>query len=74
VKRNFGHFWHSWIEHADGNEYLLCGEDYQGYSVINLTAGRCTAYFPEEGYKGRGFCWTAAFPSPDRRVLAVDGC
>jgi hypothetical protein len=31
VKRNYGHFWHAWVEHADGNEYLLCGEDYQGF-------------------------------------------
>jgi hypothetical protein len=74
VKRNFGHFWHTWVEHADGNEYLLCGEDYQGYSVVNLTAGTCNTFFPEEGYKGWGFCWTAAYPSPDTLVLAVDGC
>jgi hypothetical protein len=74
VKRNFGHFWHTWVGHADGNEYLLCGEDYQGYSIVNLTAGTCKTFFPEEGYKGRGFCWTAAYPSPDTFVLAVDGC
>ena len=74
VKRNYGLFWHSWIEHADGNEYLLCGEDYQGYSVINLTAGTCKTYFPEEGHKGWGFCWAAAYPSPDTLVLAVEGC
>jgi hypothetical protein len=53
---------------------LLCGEDYQGYSIVNLTAGTCKPFFPEEGYKGCGFCWTAAYPSPDTLVLAVDGC
>jgi hypothetical protein len=74
VKRNYGIFWHSWVEHADGNDYLLCGEDYQGYSVINLTAGTCKTYFPEEGHKGNGFCWAAAYPSPDTLVLAVEGC
>jgi hypothetical protein len=74
VKRNYGLFWHSWVEHADGNEYLLCGEDYQGYLVINLTAGACKTYFPEEGHKGNGFCWAAAYPSPDTLVLAVEGC
>jgi hypothetical protein len=74
VKRNFRHFWHSWVDHANGNEYLLCGEDYQGYSVVNLTAGTYTTFFPEEGYRGCGFCWTAAYPSPDTLVLAVDGC
>lgn len=33
IKRNYGHFWHAWVHHINGNEYLLCGEDYQGYSV-----------------------------------------
>jgi hypothetical protein len=50
------------------------GEDYQGYSVVNLTKGTYQVYFPEEGYKGFGFCWTAVFPSPDKLMLAVDGC
>jgi hypothetical protein len=53
VKRNFGPFWHTWVGHADGNEYLLCGEDYQGYSIVNLTAGTCKTFFPEEGGGGR---------------------
>lgn len=74
VQRNFGHFWHAWASHPNGCEYLLCGEDYQGYSVINLTRERTTVYFPEEGHRGVGFCWTAAYPSPDGLMLAVDGC
>ena len=74
VKRNFGHFWHTWVEHPNGNEYMLCGEDYQGYSLVNLTREICRVYFPEEGYLGFGFCWTAAHPSPDKMVLAVVGC
>jgi hypothetical protein len=74
VKRNFGHFWHSWMEHANGHEYLLCGEDYQGYSVVNLTAGTCKTFFPQEGYGGGGFCWAEVYASPDTLVLAVDGC
>jgi hypothetical protein len=74
IKRNYGHFWHAWVNHPDGNEYLLCGEDYQGYTVVNLTAGTSEAFFPEKGYKGFGFCWTGAYSSPDGLVLAVDGC
>ena len=74
VKRNYGHFWHAWVHHPNGNEYLLCGEDYQGYSVVNLTQGEYRMYFPEEGYPGVAFCWAAVYPSPDRLVLAVDGC
>jgi hypothetical protein len=74
VKRNLGHFWHAWVQHANGSEYLLCGEDYQGYSVINLRAGTCKILFPEHGHVGWGFCWGAVFPSPDTLILAVDGC
>jgi hypothetical protein len=74
VKRNIGHFWHTWVEHPNGHEYLLCGEDYQGYSIINLSLESYQAYFPEEAYEGQGFCWTAVHPSPDKLVLAVEGC
>jgi hypothetical protein len=74
VKRNYGHFWHAWVQHPNGNDYLLCGEDDQGYSVINLTTGASHVYFPETGYQGCGFCWAAVYPSPDGLVLAVDGC
>ncbi len=74
VKRNIDHFWHTWVDHPNGNEYLLCGEDYQGYSVVNLTQETYQVYFPDEGYKGIGFCWVGAYPSPDKLMLAVYGC
>jgi hypothetical protein len=74
VKRNHGSFWHAWVSRGDGSEYLLCGEDYQGYSIINLRSGVQHRYFPEEAYNGTGFCWVAAYPSPDGRTVAVDGC
>jgi hypothetical protein len=74
VKRNYGIFWHAWAEHPNGHEYLLCGEDYQGYSIVNLNLESYQVYFPEEAYEGQGFCWTAVYPSPDRLVLAVEGC
>lgn len=74
IKRNYSAFWHVWVNHPNGNQYFLCGEDYQGYSVVNLTTGGYHAYFPEAGYKGAGFCWAFVYPSPDGLVLAVDGC
>ncbi len=74
VKRNYGHFWYAWVEHVNGNEYLLCGEDYQGYSIVNLTKETYDVFFPESEYKGSGFCWAAVYPSPDGLILAVDGC
>ncbi len=74
IKRNICHFWHTWVLHPNGNEYLLCGEDYQGYQAINLTTRQIHNWFPESGHKGWAFCWTAAYPSPDLTLLAVEGC
>jgi hypothetical protein len=74
IKRNDDRFWYRWVSHPNGKEYLLCGEDYQGYSCLNLTDGRYQEYFPEDGHKGMGFIWVDAYPSPDGLVLAVDGC
>jgi hypothetical protein len=73
VRRNYGMFWHTWVQ-RNGREYLLCGEDYQGYNVIDLDAGTNTLTFPPEAYKGMGFCWGAVHPSPNGDTLAVDGC
>lgn len=74
VKRNHRMFWHAWVNHLNGYEYLLCGEDYQGYTIINLTTEKQQVFFAPKGHEGFGFCWTAAYPSPDGKVLAVDGC
>lgn len=73
VRRNYSHFWHAWVSQGS-REYLVCGEDYQGYSVIDLARGVIATHFPPEGFDGRGFCWTAAHPSPDGLLLAVEGC
>jgi hypothetical protein len=74
VRRNAPSFWHTWITHRNGYRYILCGEDYQGYTLVNLNTGKTLTHFPESGYGGYGFCWTSAYLSPDSQVLAVDGC
>lgn len=74
IKRNYGSFWFAWVSHKNGNEYLLCGEDYQGYNVVELHSGRNHFHFPDEAFNGNGFCWAVVHPSPDGLTLAVDGC
>ena len=74
VKRNYGTFWHEWCKHPNGFEYLLCGEDYQGYTVINLDERSIKSFFPESAYDGNGFCWAKVYASPGGNILAVDGC
>lgn len=74
VKRNYPGFHFAFIQHPNGNEYLLCGEDYQGYTVINLTLGTKKSYLPQSALAGAAFCWSKCFPSPDGLSLAVHGC
>lgn len=74
VKRNYGHFWHSWVCHPNGKEYLLCGEDYQGYAVIDLAKAEMHAYLPNSADEGVAFCWATVYPSNDGTVLAIEGC
>lgn len=74
IKRNYSHFWYSWCEHRNGNEYLLCGEDYQGQTIVNVTKKETYNYFPEAGFDGHGFCWANVYLSPNKNILAVEGC
>lgn len=73
IKRNYPMFWYCWVKQEHG-EYLLCGEDYQGYNVIDLHNTNNSFTFPSEALDGMGFCWADVKPSPDGRTLAVEGC
>jgi hypothetical protein len=75
IERNYGAFPFLWVEdHPNGHDYLICGEDYQGQTVIELDTGKRVDHLPDEAKAGHGFCWAQHFISPDRRVLAVEGC
>jgi hypothetical protein len=75
VERNYSTFPYTWVEtHPNGHDYLVCGEDYQGQTIIELGTGRRVDHLPESAQSGFGFCWAAHYPSLDRRFVAVDGC
>ncbi|MBI1371498.1 MAG: hypothetical protein GC159_01870 [Phycisphaera sp.] len=75
VLRNFGSFPMSWAErHPSGHDYLICGEDYQGQTVVELDTGRRADYIDPRAEKGWAFCWAAHFPTSDGKRLFVDGC
>jgi hypothetical protein len=74
VRRNYSSFWHCFVDHPNGNEYLLCGEDYQGYTVVNLTKRTLRTILTNSAENGFGFCWAGVEPSPDKNILAVSGC
>lgn len=75
VKRNYYQFPFAWAEgHKNGHDYLICGEDYQGQTIIELDTGERKDYLPFVAYKGFGFCWASICPSPDLTKLLVSGC
>lgn len=75
VKRNYGMFPYSWIEnHTNGHDYLICGSNYQGQTVIELDRNKRIDYIPKEADNGSGFCWSKHYPSLDGKLLAVEGC
>lgn len=74
VKRNYSDFWHCFVVHPNGYEYLLCGENYQGYSIINCDTGKRVDYLPEEAKKGWGFCWIDCQSIEGGYKLDVEGC
>lgn len=75
VKRNYGSFPFSWIEgHVNGHDYLVCGSDYQGQTIIELDTGLRIDNIPKSAAAGCGFCWAAHHPNANGTLLAVEGC
>ena len=74
VVRNYHDFWHTWVEGHPKGDFLLCGSDYQGQTVIALPGGERMDSLSKSAEEGFGFCWARAEPSPDSRSLAVYGC
>lgn len=74
VKRNYGSFPFMWMEgHPDGHDYLICGEDYQGQTFVQLDTGKVRNLIPDEAFEGFGFCW-ASYKLLSPTLLLVDGC
>ena len=71
IYRNYPHFWSCWAS-QNGKSYLLCGEDYQGYTVVDLANKTTTHCVPSGAEKGHGFCWITVEQQDD--ILVVVGC
>jgi len=74
VKRNYSSFPFCWIDHPNGHSYLVCGEDYQGQTVIELDTGKRRDHLPPEAEKGHGFCWADYRFDAATLMLVVEGC
>lgn len=75
IYRNYSSFPFGWAEnHPNGHDYLICSENYQGQTVIELDTGVRIDYLPESAKKGFGFCMASFCPSPDKTRLVIEGC
>ena len=72
VRRNYSRFWYLWLV-QDEKEYLLCGENYQGYGVVDPQAGTTAFYLPNAAEKGNGFCFSEVKQTAPDQIL-VNGC
>jgi len=74
VKRNYSSFPYLWVFHPNGDEYLVCGEDYQGYTIVNATKRTVQTFIPEGWLNGVGFCWIDLNFDSEAQHLVVEGC
>jgi hypothetical protein len=72
IKRNHQDFLYVWVQQEE-REYLVTGEDSQGYTVVDLGSREISSYIDEKAEEGLGFKWSKILPSPDGKLLAVTG-
>lgn len=72
VCRNYFEFPFLFVENHPEGDFLICGEDYQAQTLINLATGeRINTSVDENGF---GFCWAEYKYIIDQQVLLVEGC
>lgn len=74
VHRNYSDFWQVWLLDVRGEDFLLCGEDYQGLTLLNLTTGARQDWLPEGAANGWGFCVWTAMTNPSKTAIMLEGC
>lgn len=75
IRRNYSSFPFLWMEeHVDNYDYLICGEDYQGQTFVQLNTGKVVSNKSFGAEKGFGFCWSSYRLLGDGKTLLVDGC
>ena len=74
VRRNYHSFPYMFLEGHLKGDFVVCGADYQGQTVINLITGERRDNLSEGTDKGCGFCWADYRFDPKSQILVVDGC
>lgn len=73
IIRNEADFPFLFIEDLDGKDYLLCAEDYQGFTLINITEGKKYDYIAEKSKRDLAMRITDFYITPNRKCLAIEG-
>jgi hypothetical protein len=74
VIRNEADFPFLFVEnHIDGKDYLMCAEDYQGFTIICITDGKKWDYVAEKSKRDLALRITDFHLSPNKMSLAIEG-
>lgn len=68
VRRNYYEFPFIFVEGHPKGDFLICGEDYQRQTVVDLVTGK------RKNSEGDTFCWAEYKYSPEWQALLVAGC
>lgn len=74
VRRNYSSFPFLFIEDHPLGAFLVCGEDYQGQTVIELDTGKRRDHLSKGTEDGAGFCWSVYEFDRATQMLLVEGC
>ena len=74
ICRNYHAFPHLFVEGHPKGDFLICGEDYQGQTVVDLVTGQRRKLMSDGSDNGWGFCWAAYRYDPATNIVIVDGC
>lgn len=74
VQRNYGAFPKLFVEGHPKGDFLVCGEDYQGQTVIELRTGTRRDLMSDGSDQGFGFCWADYEYNAPNQILVVCGC
>lgn len=72
IRRNYHQFPFCWIEAHPKGDFLVCGEDYQGQTVVELRSGSVRSV--GSGDPGFGWCWSSYSYHAGIDALIVLGC
>lgn len=73
VDRNYSSFPFLWMEGHGKGDFLICGADYQGQTVIRLDSSGRRDQRSVHADEGHGFCWSS-YRLMESNVLLVLGC